>query len=339
MARRILPARSPGSRLRVTLPEHDGFVPQCGVQWWYWTAHFQTDAGRRYGCEVVFFAFKKWGGFVATLCHQALTDIDGKRFSYDQHTRPFQLPRRTPGRFDLTSDESGAVVARGGDGRDHLRSRLGGTQLDLQLTATRAPTVHYEGNAHPYLAGGYTLYYARERMELVGTLTPTPSARPQAVRGTAWFDRQYGELLPAIAVGWQWFAMNLLDGVDLMVFLFPGRHHASESFASMSDAQGRQRVLTPDDFVCHPTGEWASPHTGIRYPSGWQVHVPSEHLHLQVTPQLLDQELHGYHEYWPGPEYWEGACEITHLDGRPAGSGYVELDGYGRSLFGRLDTD
>ena len=335
----LLGTGTDGRKLRVTLPDHDGFVPECGVQWWYWTGHFATDSGRRFGFEVVFFVFKKWGGFLATLCHQALTDIDGGRFHYDEFTRPFQLPLATPGRFDFTSDNAAAVVASGGGGRDHLRSRLGGMQLDVRLVAQTPPTVHYEGCAHPYAAGGYTLYYSRKRMKLEGTLALTPGGPQERVVGEAWFDRQYGELLPAIELGWQWFALHLNDGRDLMVFQFPGAHHAAETFASLTDAKGRNRVLTPDDFLCHSTGEWPSPHTGTRYPSGWQIHIPSENLHLQVAPQLLDQELHAEHQYWAGPEYWEGACEVKDMQGRALGVGYVELDGYSKQLFGKLDTD
>jgi len=321
------------------LPDHDGFVPECGVQWWYWTGHFRTESGRRFGFEVVYFVFRKWGGFLATLCHQALTDVDGARFAFDSFTLPFQVPEATPGRFEFTSDPSAAVVASGGGGHDHLRSRLQGMQLDVHLAEVRPPTLHYEGGLHPYAAGGYTLYYSRKRMKLEGTLQLSPGAVPEPVEGLAWFDRQYGELLPAIELGWQWFALHLHDGRDLMVFLFPGVHHAGETFASLSDAQGRNRILTPDDFLCHSTGEWPSPHTGTRYPSGWEIHIPSEHLDLQVTPQVIDQELHADHQYWPGPEYWEGACAVADMQGQEVGLGYVELDGYSRELFGKLDTD
>lgn len=339
MAAHPFEARRSESKLRVTLPEHDGFVADCGVQWWYWTGHFHTDAGRQFGFEIVYFVFKKWGGLVATLCHQALTDIEGGRFLFDEYTRPFQLPHATPGRFAFVSDDSKAVEASGGNGVDHLRSRLQGIQLDAELRATKPPTIHYEGTAHPYAGGGYTLYYSRKRMALEGTLRLTPDAPAERIRGDAWFDRQYGELLPAIALGWQWFGLQLLDGRELMLFVFPGVHHAVESFGSLTDAAGRNRVLTPDDFLCHSTGEWPSPHTGTRYPSGWEIHIPSESLDLVIKPQLLDQELHGELQYWPGPEYWEGACAITDPEGALLGRGYVELDGYNQRLFGRLDTD
>ena len=35
-----------------------------------------------------------------------------------------------------------------------------------------------------------------------------------------WFDRQYGNLATAITQGWQWFAMSLADGSEVMLFNF-----------------------------------------------------------------------------------------------------------------------
>ncbi|MBI5607873.1 MAG: carotenoid 1,2-hydratase [Deltaproteobacteria bacterium] len=327
----------PGRQLRVQLPEHDGFVKGCGVQWWYWTGHLQTATGKRYGFEVVFFVFRKWGAFVATLCHHALTDLNARRFYFDQATLPLQLPTATPGRFHFDADAASKVHASGGGGHDHLVSQLGGVTLDLRLDTGEPATQHYEGTAHPYLAGGYTLYYSRKRMQVTGTLTPDRGSA-EAVTGEAWFDRQYGELLPAIAAGWQWFGLHIGADTELMIFLFPGQNHATETFASLKTAQGH-RVLTPDDFFVQVTGEWPSPHTGARYPSGWRVTIASQGLDLILTPAVVDQELYGEHQYWPGPEYWEGAVDIADADGQPIGRGYVELDGYNRNLFGRLDTD
>jgi predicted secreted hydrolase len=321
---------------RVTLPEHDAFLPWAGVQWWYWTGHLESEDGRRFGFETVFFAFRKWGWFQAILAHHALTDVAAGRFCYGEHTRLFQLPRRRPAGFLLVADEAHSLVVEGGGGRDRIISDLGDYRLDLELEATAAPVILYEGSAHAYACGGYTFYYGRQRLRTRGTLTVGRRGPTLAVRGESWFDRQYGELLPVIREGWKWFAIQLADGRDLMVFQFHQPWHADESFASLTES-GRTRILGPQQCKAFPTDEWQSPHTGACYPSGWRVKAPEASLDLLVEPCLKDQELRARHSFWPGPQYWEGACTVSRPDGSPAGRAYVELSGYLPGLFGTVD--
>lgn len=322
---------------RVRLPDDDRFLSDCGIQWWYWTGHLESEEGRPFGYEVVFWAFKKWGWFRNILAHQSLTDVQDDRFHFSSWTRSFQLPRTHPerGLFDLSSDPGEHVLAWGGDGQDRLISRHQAFELDLTLCSEKAPVAHYDGCAHPYVFGGYTWYYSRTRMPTTGTLRLGGETLP--VTGLSWFDRQYGELLPAIDKGWDWFSIALADKREIMLFRFRESLHAQETFGTLVRVDGHIRQLLPDDFMVAPIDEWQSHHTALRYPSGWRVSIPSEGLILVVDPMVKDQELHARHEFWPGPEYWEGACVVLDADGNPLGKAYVELNGYGTRYLGTLD--
>jgi predicted secreted hydrolase len=324
---------------RVRLPEDDRFLKDCGIQWWYWTGHLEAADGRRFGYEIVFWAFKKWGWFRNILAHQSLTELQAGRFLFDSWTRSFQLPSAHPegALFAMSSDPACHVRARGGNGRDHLESWHEGFRLELDLLASKPPVVRYDGCAHPYVFGGYSWYYSRERMATTGTLRL--GAEDLAVTGSSWFDRQYGELLPAISQGWDWFSIQLHDGSELMVFLFHGRHHPAETFGSLTGPEGRTRDLGPDDLRVSALDEWVSPNTGIRYPSHWRIRVPAMGLDLDVMAAVADQELHARHEFWPGPEYWEGACHVRDAAGQPVGDAYVELNGYSPLYLGTVDLD
>jgi predicted secreted hydrolase len=80
-----------------------------------------------------------------------------------------------------------------------------------------------------------------------------------------------------------------------------------------------------EDLRVEVLGTWRSASTGIRYPSGWRLYLPREHLTVEVTPRLADQELRA------DTRYWEGAVSVVGAAaGRPvSGRGYVELVGYG----------
>lgn len=304
----------------VSLPADDAFLPAEQVQWWYWTGHLETEGGQRFGFEVVFFSFDAFLFMRDQLVQVAITDVDGQRFEYREFVE-FHLPDRTPNGFRLSSGRDRAVTAIGGNGRDRLHSEVGDYVLDLELQTDRPPALHYGGDAHPYVFGGYTYYYSRPRMTATGTLTI--AGTPHRVSGTGWFDRQYGELFQAINQGWQWFAIELADGRQIMLFDFKGDGAAVEKSGSITDAEGRTVTLAAHQFDVAVLGQWTSPTTGCVYPSGWRVTLGDERF--TVAPSVQNQELCGRHSFWIGPVYWEGACEV---DGPTRGKAYVELNGF-----------
>ena len=65
--------------------------------------------------------------------------------------------------------------------------------------------------------------------------------------------------------------------------------------------------------------------TGARYPSKWEIKVPSEAMQLTLAPLIKDQELTT--TYSTFNYYWEGACTVA---GNEDGRAYVEMTGYTR---------
>ena len=149
-----------------------------------------------------------------------------------------------------------------------------------------------------------------------------------AVTGRAWMDREWSTsaLGPELA-GWDWFALQLDDGRDLMFYVLRRRDGAPDPFSAgvLVAADGAPRPLEVTGVAIDTLAHWTSPRSGVRYPARWRLAVPSADLRLEVTPRLPDQEL------IVGTRYWEGAVTVRGASaGRPvAGTGYVELVGYG----------
>ncbi|MDD2914734.1 MAG: lipocalin family protein [Gallionella sp.] len=306
----------------VELPADDAYLPDEQVQWWYWTGHLQTDDGRRFGFEVVFFAFDNFSILRDQLVQAAITDVSEDSFAFEEYIR-FYPPKGIKNSFNLSSGSDNKITAVGGDGKDRLHSEVGKYVLDIDLISTKPVAMHYGGDAHPYRFGGFTYYYSRPCMETSGTLTI--DGKSHKVSGTSWFDRQYGELEPAMFKGWQWFAIELDDNRQYMLFDFlgKGKDAAVEKSGSVTNAQGQTRTLTAQDFDVKILGHWKSPHSDANYPSGWAVTVEGQTFTVQ--PLVKDQELHGKRgEMWVGV-YWEGACSVS---GAANGKAYVELNGY-----------
>jgi predicted secreted hydrolase len=306
----------------VELPADDAYLPEQKVQWWYWTGHLHTEEGRRFGFEVVFFTFDNFSIFRDQLVQAAITDVMENSFKFEEFIR-FYAPKRINDSFDLRSGSDNKVTAVGGNGVDKLRFAVDKYELDIDLISTKPVAMHYGGNAHPYRFGGYTYYYSRPHMETSGTLTI--DGKPHKVSGITWFDRQYGDLEQAMFKGWQWFAIELDDDRQYMLFDFlgDGKNASAEKSGSVTDGAGQTRTLAPQEFQVKVLGHWKSPHSQANYPSGWEVTVDAQIFIIQ--PLVKNQELTGEHgKLWVGV-YWEGACSVS---GAVNGKAYVELNGF-----------
>ncbi|MBI2374446.1 MAG: carotenoid 1,2-hydratase [Deltaproteobacteria bacterium] len=297
---------------RVTLPADDSVHASAPIEWWYWTGHLQTDDGKWLGFEEVFFRVVQFG-FSVQFAHHALTDVSAGTFHYAEE-RAFSAPRAVPNGFELVL---GPISASGGDGHDVLHAEVDGKKLDLTLEATDAPVLQHGDGYTDYAFGGNTYYYSRERMTAEGTLTTTTAS--VRVRGSAWFDHQWGEIQTAITAGWDWFALQLDDGREVMIFVVRVDGEDVLVGGSVSTEECGQLDIGPDDFSLTPTGTWASS-DGCTYPAGWDLTVNGETF--VITPVLADQELKTLLQ-----RYWEGAAEVS---GASTGRAYVELTGYCR---------
>ncbi len=298
----------------VVLPDDDA-PHDAPWEWWYWTGHLQDGEGRWYGFEHVFFILEAYG-MTGLMVHHAITDIDAGDFSYDVAFSLYDGVAPAEGfSFSL-----GNFSAEGGGGQDWLHGEMDRSTLDLDLQATKAPVLQHGDGYLAYDFGGYTYYYSRERMSALGTLEVDGELRD--VEGTAWFDHQWGELDAATSVGWDWFALQLDDGREYMIYLI----HADDSDllvgASLSDEDCVVTELDASQVNVTSTASWTSPSTGCTWPMGWELELGGEHY--VVTPAMEDQELS-----YSGMGYWEGAGTV---DGHSTGRAYVELTGYCGSM-------
>ena len=311
----------------VELPRDDAMLDSQDVQWWYWTGHLESEDGHKFGFELVFFAFDQFVILKEQLVQGAITDITDQKFHFGEDVTFYNLPDVLPGAFDLSAENRHfAATAKGGGGADRLTAEIGTKSFDLELKERKKPVLHYAGGPHPYRFGGYTYYYSREAMDAKGTLTI--GDKEYKVSGTAWFDRQYGALLPAVTQGWQWFAIELDDDRQLMLYYINGEKNEVENYASLTDAAGITHTFGPGEFTITTLDTWTSPNTQCVYPAHWRIEINGETL--LVKPLVADQELHAKHGLWASPVYWEGASGVQSPDGRDIGQAYVELNGFCR---------
>jgi predicted secreted hydrolase len=125
-------------------------------------------------------------------------------------------------------------------------------------------------------------------------------------------------------VGWDWFALQLGDGRDLMLYRLRRRDGTIDRWSqgTLVRPDGTRLTLGAEAVVVDVLYHWRSPRSGARYPARWRLRVPGEGIDVDVVPYLADQELD------VAVRYWEGAVRVMARGGEPLGAGYVELVGY-----------
>lgn len=297
----------------ISLPKDDGLHDEP-IEWWYWTGLLSDEFGRQYGFQFTIFVFAM-GPAHAILSNVAISDLDGGTF---HHAAKFDFaePVSVEQGFFF---ESGEQSVQGSNGLDYIHASLDGLGLDLELTDPVGPLLQHENGYQEYPFGGYTYYYSRPSMTASGELR-LPEGVLQ-VSGSAWFDHQWGDLQMATDYGWDWFAINLDDGREIMLFIVRAPEGDALVGGTMRTTDCQVREISSNDLSLEALDEWQSPETGCIYPSGWDIAI--DDINLTVTPALKTQEMANQHD--PSKTYWEGAA---HVSGDATGRAYVELTGY-----------
>jgi len=310
----------------VTLPADDA-AHRYYTEWWYYTGHLDSaNDGKSYGFEFVIFQVR-----VSPLAppfyisHFALTDPDPSRpFLYEYRSALGDQPATAEGvAFDVGGWQLTAY-----DGNDTIRASMATAAIDLALASEKPAMLHGGTGLLPFAGAGWTYYYTRPRLAVTGTLAL--DGVEHRVTGDAWFDHQWGDFNPTFGDGgWDWTSAQFDDGSELMaVVLYDNAGTPQGGFASYVAPDGHETYLDAQAFTVEATGSWTSPATGITYPAGWRITVPSLAFDLDYTPVRPDQELDVRRS--TGNIYWEGAVEISgSRNSAPVGGrGYVELTGY-----------
>jgi predicted secreted hydrolase len=321
------------------------------TEWWYYTGHLReaadgsgngADDGAEYGFEFVFFRVERGEFPVGWASHFAITD-EGRNAFHDLQRVAFgpQVnigePGRSGFRFQMSAEGANWEMD-GNDGHDILRvdttpveaaaaGSPGGLGIELMLDARKPPALHDGDGWIDFGAGGSSYYYSRTAISATGSLTL--GQRTFEVTGDAWFDHQWGDFIAVGGGGWDWFAINLADGTDLMLSLnrdVDGSYPIV--YGTLVDAAGRTRHLQREAFDVTITDRWLSPLSGADYPARWRITIPEEDLQVELRPTVAAQELD---TRATTGVYWEGSQHVEASRGgvRIGGEAYVELTGYG----------
>ncbi|MCC6346000.1 MAG: carotenoid 1,2-hydratase, partial [Nitrospirales bacterium] len=278
---------------RVKLPGSLFHTGAYRVQWWYFTGHLYDKGGREFGYELTFFAFgvqkrayaSEFGMNSLYLSHFAITDVTGKRYYFaDKADRgAFGFAGALDNRLKVWV---GKNFLEGTARKMHLSAAGGDMALDLTLVPRKNAVLHGRGGysrkseESPLIA---SLYFSFTRMSTEGRLRI--GTADFTVKGASWFDREISSRgLGKNNAGWDWFALQLDDSREIMLYLIRNRDGSLDrcSSGTIVYRDGRYRHLPLEEFSITTLSRYTSKKTGAQYPAQWRVSVPSESLLLTV---------------------------------------------------------
>ena len=334
-------------------PADHGPHPDFRNEWWYVTGNLDSEKGRRFGFELTIFRFSltppgtesfedvsAWRSSQVYIGHFALTDGGKRQFHVaERYSRgALGLAGAEAEPFRVWLDDWSMVEARPSERpREEyefglpwqLQANDGEIDLNLMLTPQKPPVLNGVNglSQKAAMAGNASYYYSITRLLTEGTLQIGSDA--YVVSGLSWLDREWGSVaLSRDQEGWDWYALQLSDGSELMFYNLRRRDGSQDihSAGTLTLVDGSTVHLSRDDLTVEVLDTWQSPRGG-RYPIAWQIAIPEHKLSLTIDPLLDAQEL------ITAVRYWEGAVDVRGERGDTpiTGRGYVELTGYAGS--------
>ena len=314
-------------------PQDYGAHPEYATEWWYLTGNLQGESGRRFGYQFTLFRIglrpgeppgdSAWRAQQIYMGHMAISDAAGARHYAAERlaraaaglagarTAPFEV---WLGPWSMRADTDLFPLT--------LSAQQANTGLSLQLQSGDKPLV-LQGerglsrkSASP---GNASYYYSFTRLPTRGELRIGTAV--YTVQGDSWMDHEWSSsALDRDQAGWDWFALQLDDGRDLMYYRLRNRQGGTHAFSRgiMVDKDGGVHTLLPDQVRLTPLRYWQAG-DGAHYPVGWRLQVPGLQLDLTVQALFDDQQMD------LSVRYWEGAVVVS---GSHTGRGYLELTGY-----------
>lgn len=213
------PYHQPGTY--IYFPQDEGVHAQESSEWWYLMGHVTgATSGNDYS-------------FMLTYFHYPYAGFDGFRiFNMANETDNVFYPQTLPVMYDILAADSlnilcdpvGAspetwIVQTNPDGtakpfQYNVSASQQNGSINLSLDTYKRPLV--VGDSGYFYQGGngnYTYYYSQTGVNISGTLTFEGTT--ESIAGTGWIDRQYGTFNPSTGEAYEWFSVQLDNGIDI----------------------------------------------------------------------------------------------------------------------------
>ncbi|RAP31852.1 hypothetical protein DID75_05725 [Candidatus Marinamargulisbacteria bacterium SCGC AG-410-N11] len=325
-----------------TFPKDHGAHHQFNTEWWYFTGHLNTKKQEVFGFELTFFRVdtnkvqnnNEWDIKNIYFAHFTITDETNQKFYF------FERINRES--FDMAGAKTETLHVWNGDWLvkllgSQIKLNAKSSNIDLRLELSQFSNIILNGKNgysiknHEKTQASY--YYSMPRIKGFGQLEIN-NKKFEIDNASVWFDHEffnsnitnqqsspYQQSVGADYIGWDWFAIQLDDGRNLMIAKVRSESKEKDFyFGTLSYPNGDSKYINHNQINLIEQKYWVSSKTNIRYPSRWNIKIETLNIDIFVKPTLNNQELQ-----LSKFKYWEGRASVN---GTHRGNAYVELVGY-----------
>ncbi len=309
------------------------------TEWWYLTGNLQSKNGQQFGYQLTFFRValspemtprrSAWASHQIYMGHLALSDIkNNKHYVSERFSRAaLGLSGATASPFRVWLEDW--VISGNKESPFPMALNAKTAEFNIQLQLDNVKPLVLQGqqglSQKSAAKGNASYYYSYSRIKSQGTITTTDDTH--RVSGLSWMDREWStSALAADQAGWDWFALHLSNGYDLMYYQLRKKNGEIDPASSgvLIAPDGKTSKLSHSDIQLSVTRHWLSKKTAIRYPIDWQLEIPKKKIRLTITAKQANQEMNVSIRYWEGAVQVNGEYNGQLVDG----AGYLELAGY-----------
>ncbi len=327
---------------KFVFPDDHGPHPDFRTEWWYFTGNLVSKDGKEFGYQFTIFrtALSKekskrnseWNSNQIYMAHFAVTDINENKFYFDERfsREGNNLAGAQASPFKVWVEDWQIIQIQNEVLFDlpiiNVKAKTENFEIDFILESTKPFVLQGDEGLSQKgkQPGNASYYYSYTRLKTNGKIIL--EGKEFNVSGFSWMDREWStSALSEDQAGWDWFAMQLDDNTEIMYYQMRKKDGTSDVFSKgvFVDETGSSQLLQKDDVVLEVTDYWETP-DGEKYPSGWNLQIPSKEIDLKITPAVKNQLMDVVVRYWEGSVKIEGTKSNTDIRGR----GYVELTGY-----------
>lgn len=313
---------------KIGFPKDEGRHPEEPIEWWYTSGHLTgKTSGKTYSFMLTYFHYpaSNFDGF------RILTLVDDATGTFYKDTRPLNYTQLSTTQLNIQ-----ASIYTGGNEswmnlteNDKLlpfeysiKAHDSKVVLDLTSTATRRPLILDEDGYLEQGLSSYTYYYSLTRNTVEGKLTL--NGITEEVEGESWIDRQYGNFNPLTEESYEWFHVQLSNGMDINlwnIFTSENTIPGTKKYRILAAYVNENTQYTTSDFTIERLGYNFMPDSSRCYASKWRMKSPKNNLDLTSTVKHSNTEIE-----WPF-RFYEGATDVTGtVNGLSvSGFGFAEL--------------
>ena len=314
----------------VSFPLDEGRHSAEPSEWWYTIGHVTgATTGKHYSYMLTYFYYP-YGSTIDGFRILNISDDDNHIFNDEMKLLSYDTLDTTQLNISASifgggtefwrnkHNNSGAVLPF----EYEIQASSAYVTLDLDYNTVKRPLILGDSGFLFQGASDYTYYYSETGIDITGTITY--NGVTENISGLGWIDRQYGSLNPSNGTKYEWFALQLSNGMDINlwnIFTQENTIPNNDKYRIFSSYVNDSTQYTTSDFELERLSYAYTPDHQKCYAQSWRLTSPINNVDLVVSTLYSNSEVQSPFRFFEGATTISGTVNGVAVTGK----GFAEL--------------